>query len=402
MKSRRAVHFGAGNIGRGLVGLLLSQSGYEICFVARNEKQIELLQQRKQYTVTLANENRDTNVVRNVSAVHVKNDKALRQTIAEADLVTTAVGASSLPHIAESLAKGIAFRLRENKRPLNVIACENAVGGSAQLKKLVYRHLDEQSRERADRYVSFPNSIVDRIVPQQKNEDPLAVQVEPFFEWVVHRSGNMGDIGDIRGIQVVDKLEPYTERKLFTVNTGHCVAAYFGYLSGYRTIQEALKDARLRSKVEKVLHETGEMLIRKHGFNELEHRKYIRKTLERFANPALADKVIRVGRSPLRKLAPNDRLVRPALQALALGVEAPHLVSAIASALMFDYEGDPEAVRLQELIRKYGVSHALTGVTGIPEKNRLHALVAAEYGKMRQAAMRPPLGNMSTLGNMSK
>lgn len=85
---------------------------------------------------------------------------------------------------------------------------------------------------------------------------------------------------------------------MFTVNTGHCVAAYFGYLEGFKTIRQVMSNSTLRAKVRHVMEETGQMLIQKHGFNAQKHNKYIDTILERFANPNLTDQVIRVGRSP--------------------------------------------------------------------------------------------------------
>lgn len=143
--------------------------------------------------------------------------------------------------------------------------------------------------------------------------------VEPFYEWVVDSSQMIPGYTPIEGVHYVDNLEPYIERKLFTVNTGHCSAAYLGFLRGYETIQQAMADEALTAQVREVLEETGAVLIQKHGFDQAEHSKYIDKILERFRNPALTDEVSRVGRSPLRKLSPNDRLVSPALQAYDRG-----------------------------------------------------------------------------------
>lgn len=49
-----AVHFGAGNIGRGFIGKLLYQSGYETCFVDVNAEVVSLLNEKGQYQVMLA------------------------------------------------------------------------------------------------------------------------------------------------------------------------------------------------------------------------------------------------------------------------------------------------------------------------------------------------------------
>lgn len=380
----RAVHFGAGNIGRGFIGLMLSNSGYEVTFIARNEKQVALLQQRKKYSVTLANEARDTEVVNNVTAISVSKRAAVVEAVAAADIVTTAVGLSSLKQIAESIAQGIELRLRNgNLHPLHIIACENAIGGSTHLKERVYHYLPSEWHERADSYIAFPDTTVDRIVPLQQHEDPLKVTVEPYFEWVVDRSAMIDGFKEIDGVKYVESLNPYIERKLFTVNTGHAAAAYHGYLEGYDTIQEVMNDPRLNAEVSQVLQETGSMLTAKYHWEEKKHQKYIHKMMNRFTNPRLSDNVVRVGRSPIRKLSLNDRLVSPTLQAHELGLDIKHLTSAIAAALLFDYENDQEAVNLQSALQQTGIHEVISRYMGIPHKHSIHQSIVDRYGELR-------------------
>nr|WP_166243417.1 mannitol-1-phosphate 5-dehydrogenase [Paenibacillus turpanensis] len=381
----KAVHFGAGNIGRGFIGQLLSLSGYEICFVARNKKQIQLLQKKRQYTVKLASEKGETMLVNNITAVHVDDREEVMKRIAESDVVTTAVGAAALSDIAEVIAGGVALRVQIGNGPLHVIACENVMGGSSLLKEWVYRFLSPEQQEKADASVAFPNAIVDRIVPVQAfEEDPLAVKVEPFYEWVIHRSAIKEGFPGIKGVQYADALEPFMERKLFTVNTGHCCAAYFGYLEGHQTIQEAMTNDDVKRKVRQVLQETGKVLVRKHRFDEAEQQTYIEKTLERFANPRLTDRIVRVARSPIRKLSYHDRLVRPALQADRFGLESSHLAAAMAAALLFDYSEDAEAVKLQSEIRKKGIHHTIGNCTGIKEYHPMYWQIASNYERLKQ------------------
>ncbi|KKD55011.1 MULTISPECIES: mannitol-1-phosphate 5-dehydrogenase [Paenibacillus] len=375
----RAVHFGAGNIGRGFIGLILSRAGYEVVFSDVNETLVSELRRRKQYTVELANDTKDTETVTNVTAIDGRDASAVADAVDHADLVTTAVGVSILRHIAAGIAEGIARRVERGAGPLHVIACENAIGGSAQLKEHVFALLDEATRAKAEVSVYFPNAAVDRIVPIQHHEDPLHVQVEPFYEWVVDRSQMAPVHQEIEGILYVQDLEPYIERKLFTVNTGHCVAAYIGYVAGYATIQEAMKDTKVVDSIHGALEETGAVLVKSFGLNQGEHKKYIAKILDRFRNPNLTDEVTRVGRSPLRKLSPNDRLVRPALQAQEYGIRTDHLALGMAAACKFDITEDPEAVELQQVIRSQGVSEALTRYTSIPADDPLHRQVLEQY-----------------------
>lgn len=377
----KAVHFGAGNIGRGFIGLLLHQSGYEISFVDVNDALVSLLQEKGQYTVRLANEQADTYLVDRITAINGNNIQSVAEAIAEADLVTTAVGVSVLKHIGGAIAKGIERRLAGSKRklPLHIIACENALGGSTTLKRLVEEHLPAEAKAQANEIVAFPDAAVDRIVPVQQHEDPLLVTVEPFYEWTVDRSSVLPGHREIAGVHYVDRLEPYIERKLFTVNTGHCCAAYHAYLKGYTTIQEAMKDPSIITEVRGALHESGTALIQTYHFDEAAHAEYIKTILQRFVNPYLIDEVVRVGRSPIRKLSPNDRLVRPALLAQKYGVSVVYLASAMAAALRFDPRDDPEAAELQQTIQELGVRQAITKYTGLSERNPLHRQIREQY-----------------------
>ncbi|MDA4896102.1 hypothetical protein PFZ55_55620, partial [Streptomyces sp. MS2A] len=109
------------------------------------------------------------------------------------------------------------------------------IGGSAHLREEIFARLTETERAAISDSVGFPNSAVDRIVPIQHHDDPLKVTVEPFFEWAVDQTEFAGKVPDIEGVTYVADLAPFIERKLFTVNTGHAMAAYAGYKKGLKT-----------------------------------------------------------------------------------------------------------------------------------------------------------------------
>ncbi|MCZ8522300.1 MULTISPECIES: mannitol-1-phosphate 5-dehydrogenase [Paenibacillus] len=378
----KAVHFGAGNIGRGFIGLLLFQSGYEVCFVDVNETLVSELQRRGAYTVALASDAQESYQVRGVTALPGGDLDRVAEAVAGADLVTTAVGVNILKSIAVGIAKGVKLRLQAGGGPQHLIACENAIGGSAQLKEHVYSYLSEEERRQAEGRLAFPNAAVDRIVPVQRHEDPLHVTVEPFYEWVVDGSQMLPGLPQIQGVHYAGSLGPYIERKLFTVNAGHCCAAYMGFLYGKATIQESMADERIAGEVRGLLGETGRLLTAKYGFDAEEHQAYIGKTMERFRNPHLTDEVARVGRSPVRKLSPNDRLVRPALGLQAMGVRPVHLARAMAAALRFRAEDDPDVRLIEAEIGEHGLSAAIRRFTSLEEDHPVHALILEQYEEL--------------------
>lgn len=362
---KQSVHFGAGNIGRGFIGLLLNESGYHVTFLDVSDLLINELKARHSYTVELVGDKVTQIQVDHVDGLNSKSDGALvKEALMKADLITTAVGPNILPIVAKQLAEVFETKAKANVHQLvNIIACENTIGGSAQIYNALVPYLSVEARAYLDTYVGFPNAAVDRIVPNQINNDPLHVKVEPFYEWVVDQNTIKGEL-NIVGMHQSKKLDAYIERKLFTVNTGHATVAYAAYQKGYKTIQEAMQDETIVDLLTKVLHETGALLVAKHGFNAEEQDAYVEKTIDRFRNPYMVDEVTRVGRSPLRKLSAQDRFIKPLRECIERKLPTDNLEITIANAMKYDFEGDEEALKLQALIKEKGQRNALLEVSG--------------------------------------
>ncbi|MBM7838311.1 mannitol-1-phosphate 5-dehydrogenase [Alkalihalobacillus xiaoxiensis] len=360
----RAVHFGAGNIGRGFIGAVLSEAGYDVLFSDVNEAVIQALNDRREYTVTTAAEEKQQFTVTNVSGVNSQtNETKLIEAIAEADVITTAVGPTILPLIAKTIAKGLSARSSDTF--VNVIACENAIRATSQLKKLIFEQLSAEEQTKVETITGFADAAVDRIVPNVQSDDVLAVTVEPFFEWVVEQPSLKGTNVSLGQAKLVEDLNPFIERKLFTVNTGHAVAAYAGFQAGKKTIKESLRDSYIKHRVRGALNETKTILVDVYGFDADEHEAYIDKIISRFENPYLEDLVERVGRGPIRKLGAQDRLVKPAKQLAEKGFHPEALIESIYDALHFYVEGDQESETLKQLIEEHGIIGAFQEVSGV-------------------------------------
>ncbi|ENE9286897.1 mannitol-1-phosphate 5-dehydrogenase [Vibrio cholerae] len=381
---KNAVHFGAGNIGRGFIGKLLADADIAVTFADVNEPLVDQLSHQQAYKVKVVGSECKMETVSHVTAVNSASE-ALIERIITTDLVTTAVGPTVLDIIAKTIAKGLSARFAAgNTQPLNVIACENMVRGTTHLKQQVYQFLTTEEQQQADALVGFVDSAVDRIVPplQAANDDPLEVTVESFSEWIVDEQQFKGEIPQIEGMEKTDNLMAFVERKLFTLNTGHCVTAYLGCLKGHRTIREAIEDPSIHAQVKQAMQESGEVLIRRYGFDRALHSAYIEKILSRFANPYLVDEVDRVGRQPLRKLGANDRLIKPLLGTIEYGLPNGMLLKGIAAALKYRNSSDPQAVELQQSIEKKGVRSTLARYTGLAAESVEAQQIEALYQQM--------------------
>ncbi len=378
---KQAVHFGAGNIGRGFIGALFSQSNYHVTFVDIAEKIINQLNTDEGYNVVTAAEHPETLAVQNVSGLNnLTQEQAVIKAIKEATYITTAIGPNVLPRIAPLIAKGLTERVKTSDENVYVIACENQISATDLLKGYIFDALDEETKAHVINKVFFFNSAVDRIVPIQHNQGSLDVLVESYYEWVVEAPE---DIPFVEGMTIVPDLAPFIERKLFTVNTGHAVIAYFGYLKGKETIDQTLRDSDIYEQVQQTLQETGNYLIKRYDLDREEHEAYITKIIERFKNPHLNDSVKRVGRAPIRKLGPQDRLIRPALEAKKVGLSYTYLAKAIAAALLFDPKEDKEAMKLQANIHEYGIEYVLKEISGLEASDDLTKEIIAQYNALK-------------------
>ena len=385
---RKAVQFGAGNIGRGFTGQLFSESGFEVVFVDVVPELVELLNKRRSYPIRIACENPETIIIRNVRAVCGTDIAAVADEIKSAHLMCTAVGVHALPKVAPAIAAGIEARAKAGvTEPINIIICENLQHMAEFLSSEVKKHLPADLHPYLTENVGFVESVVGRMVPvmteEQKREDPLLVVVEPYKHLPISKAGIKGEFPQIVGVEPKDNFQAYVDRKLYTHNCGHAAAAYFGYLKGYEYVYEAVKDQQINSAVRAVLAETGEALIKKHGFSPEEHQAHIEDLLSRFANVALGDQISRVGGDPIRKLGPEDRLVGAAKLALEFNIFPTNLCKAIAAALHFDLPTDPTAPKLQELVRTLGPAGALREVSKLPEDSELSREIVKYYGTIK-------------------
>lgn len=374
-----AVHFGAGNIGRGFIGQLLHQAGYALTFLDVNDDVVQQLKTHDSYKVVETGVGATTHTISNFTALNsaTQFDEAAK-VIASAQILTTSVGPNVLKFLAPLIVAGL--KLREANQPLVIMACENAIRATDILKSHILE-VDSSVESKA----LFANTAVDRIVPPQKAGLGLDVLVEAFSEWVIDSSALGQNAPSIAGAEFVSDLAPFIERKLFTVNTGHATLAYVGQEHGAKTIVEASHNPDVQNVMLAALEESSKVLIARHGFDAAAHKKYVEKTVLRFTNPDLDDPVTRVGREPARKLARHDRLVGPAAYLAEMGETPVALLAAIGAALVFKDNSDSGVEELQEKLRSLTPEEFVSEVMGIEAP---HPLAVALTGLVKQVKLK--------------
>ncbi len=249
--------------------------------------------------------------------------------------------------IVGQLVRGIQARIASDAGPITVLSCDNLTNNGKMLRGLVHDFVRELPGREADETaafidssVTFPSSMVDRMVPATTNSDRAEAQsmlglrdeavvvAEPFHQWIIEDNFAAGrPAWEHAGATLVDDVAPYEQLKLRVLNGTHSMLAYLGALKGYETIAEAVADPELAEAARRLVHDdvtpTLDVPI---GVNAEE---YAKEVLTRFANTALGHRTTQVAmdgsqKIPIRLLGTaRDRLAAGAVpQSVALAVAA--------------------------------------------------------------------------------
>ena len=234
--------------------------------------------------------------------------------IANADIVTTAVGPTVLKFVAPTIAAALQARSAD-RGPLVVMACENAINATDVLAAHIREHCSDQEWAAIAAKAIFANTAVDRIVPAQAADAGLDVTVETYFEWAIESPPFGGRRAGDPGRHLGDR--PGAVHRAKAVHRQHRSRDHRVSRAGPRdqqTVRCAGRHCRSAPRCKGVLAETKALLVAKHEFSEAAQQAYVDKILTRFANPHLPDTTERVGRQPLRKLSRHERLIGPAAE----------------------------------------------------------------------------------------
>lgn len=378
----KALHFGAGNIGRGFVGKTILDSGFNLIFSDINKNLIDIINHYQEYNIKLVGNNYEEIItVKNVSAVH-SYDSNIANLISNADLITTSVGVSSLDEISKILARGIILKIySQNNKPLNIIACENKMMASSYLKKKVLEKISSIYYPYFKKYIGFVNCSIDVIIPTSFSigKNKLCLVSENFKEWIVDSTQFKGEPPKIINMTLSSNLKYFIDRKFLTLNTGHAIAAYLGWTKKYKTIYETILDREIFQIVKNSMQESGLTLIKCYNVDENKHLSYINKILARFKNPYLLDKIERIARNPLQKLKKDERLIYPLLKAIKYNLPYSNLVKGISAAFFYKNKNDIESIKIFSLIKKYGIEQTIIKICDLNLNTKEVYSIILEY-----------------------
>ncbi|MEO8749290.1 MAG: mannitol dehydrogenase family protein [Allobranchiibius sp.] len=261
------------------------------------------------------------------------------------DLTRRSRGQAGSRSVIGQLVRGLQARADSDAGPITVMSCDNLTDNGAILQRLVedfcYALPSGEGEDIAAfvaASVTFPCSVVDRIVPATTDQDRAEVEAllgvrdealvvaEPYRQWVIedHFAGPR-PAWERAGAMFVDDVAPYGQLKLRILNGTHSMLAYLGALAGHDTIAEAVADPRLRHAAEALVRD--DVIPTLHVPTGIDPQEYAGQVLDRFANPALGHRTTQVAMDGSRKLP--VRLLPTARDRLAAG----HVPDSVALAV---------------------------------------------------------------------
>ena len=161
--------------------------------------------------------------------------------------------------------------------------------------------------------VSFPSTMVDRMVPATTAgdldaverelglRDEAAVVAEPFLQWVIEdnftsRRPRWEDAGALFSSDVA----AWEAAKLRLLNASHSMLAYLGLATGKATISDAVGEDAFRTACSRMMAEDALPTISLPA--GMDGTTYCAQVLSRFANPALGHTTDKVGSDGSQKV----------------------------------------------------------------------------------------------------
>ena len=316
-----AIHFGAGNIGRGFIAPVLQENNYEVVFVDVNKELIEQINLLQRYKVKSISLNASSDIfVKNISGLLLDDEEFLNEKLAKADLITTSVGPKFVKDIFNLVSS------TKTEKIQTFIAFEN-----------MYRASTSNSTESGLSKLVLIDAVVDKIVPPQ-NITSLDVIVEEYGSIILDNNVNTKPLNESK-IVSYSNYEHEFYKKLWLLNGLHLKLAYFGLSRNIKYIHEILNNQEGLDFAERAI----DSLSKAYSLfsNSTEDLKDFKQTiLNRFSMPEIQDEVTRIARNPQIKFSKDERFERP----LRLLISADEDVETFKNIIDIIFESDFEQV----------------------------------------------------------
>lgn len=389
---KKAIIFGAGKIARGFIAHLLYLSNFEIVFVDVDEDLVNILNNKKKYTIHVMGNEKKNIEIDHFKAFHLSDTDQIAKEWVESQISFTTVGGKNLKSLSKIISDIFekSIDISKVERPFNLITCENWTEPAKELREGIIHHLRDAYIEQFSEWVGVTEAVILRSAVEPTEEvikkDPLTVYVQDLWDLPINKKGFKGEPILFHSARYIENFKGFLERKFYTNNSANSAYAYLGALKNFTYIYEAANDPEISELVDKVYDETGAALMKKYNITE-EHEQFVNESKRKYKNKTIVDYVERHARDPIRKLGVQDRLVGAARLVMAYG-EVPHgLATAIAAALYYVNMNDKISLQLQNLRKSKGIEDVLYEISNINPDEPLCELIKEKVDFLKERGL---------------
>lgn len=408
--AEKMVQVGAGQIGRGLTGLLAAQAGYRVTFLDGYQPLIEQLRKAQQYRVMIGG---NEVTVRDIHILNYNSEKdASVAEMVRCNLLFTAIG-PDFSKVASDIARAVKIRMVLGiNSPLNVVCLENlpvivtpdfeVQDPLAGFKKAFFagREADEAFRRFVEERIGFVMAIGN--YPAGKiNNDHMFLTVSGHDHIIPVDGKAMKNIIDIPEVKPYDDFAARQCMKLFAFNMSHTNVGVLGYHLAHtssgkdiRTIPQAMAVESIKARFSAAFNAISRALQQQFRLSGEELEAYRDHTEGIFTE--FPDEILRVIDGPFRKLGPCERLLGAIKLCMIHDVDPRPIVEAAAAAVWFAIRTNPsesKATDLQKTKKEFFPDNidgeaarfdwVIENICRLGPKDKIAALIAEAYKSFR-------------------
>lgn len=395
MKKGKVVIIGSGRSGRGLLGELSYQDGYEITFADIDQELINKLNKNKKY-ISFKEKGDGTYseiIIKDFKAYHIFSDREKYiEALTNADIIFTATFNDAFDQIIKDLQEAIDVHISRNtcKKTMFVVGA-NYVG----LYDYFFEHINSSYTKKELEYFEKNIALIESIIyrmssfptQEQKAIDELSIQNENY-DYLRVNENHLAKANQkmIPSFFLKDPdTKRYMQMKIWRGNTLHCSLAFMGNYYGLTYVCDAANNKYIADRAFKAYKEANKGLTKEYGLEE-DDKGFGDEFLSYCKDYGFKDANNRVGNDPIRKLSRNDRFIGPALICIKNNIIPKMICQNAAYGFFFRNDSDSRNLKLKEKIEKDGIEKTIQDVCGLDVSKEsekiLYDMILAKYNEL--------------------
>lgn len=371
----KAVIIGAGKQGRGILAYICYINGLTPVFVDQDEILMASMKQKHHYHIHVLQDVEEQIALPCVEVISIRDDAALYDYIKDASLIFTSVPSKQIQTVGHRVGQVMIDILQKDElQEKNIILCENSSDKIQYFQRGLEEVLNEQQLAKVQDMVGVCEALSMSLAIESRNdEDVLSLSIQQKMRLYINKNRMKGDLPRLKAIHYVDNYESLRQQALYTNNTSSAFVSYLGYLMGYHTLKEAMRDSIIKEQLDLCYNEINLTLIKELGVSPTVQKEFADFARRKYEQSD--DLIERHAREVLRKLGHEERLTGICEKALKHGIVPQTISLGLAAALFYTNTEDKEAVELASLRKHVDLESLLMQVCGIVKTDPLVNLI---------------------------